>query len=253
MTANIANIAITENAGILEILFDRPERKNALTASMYQAMTAELEDAARRPDIAVVLLAGRGDSFCAGNDLSDFMAGPEGMESALAFTKTLARFDKPVVAAVQGAAVGIGTTMLLHCDLIYASPDARFIVPFVNLGLVPEAGSSLLLPAIIGHAKAAAMLLLGEPMIAQDAEQNGLVTAIVAAETLVDHARAKAAALAASPQAAVMTTLRLLRHDESSLLDRMDKEAELFQEALGSVEAQCAFQAFFARQPNTSS
>ena len=194
------SIAIIEDiAGVIEIHIDRPDKKNALTAPMYHAMTAALADASARADIAVVLFTANGDAFCAGNDLKDFMAGPEGGAAAFAFIRAIAAFDKPIVAAVQGLAVGVGTTMLLHCDLIYAAPDARFIMPFVNLGLVPEAGSSLLAPAPLGHAKAAAMLMLGEPMDAEAADRAGLVTAVVPADGLLAHARAQARILVAKP------------------------------------------------------
>ncbi|WP_037492539.1 enoyl-CoA hydratase-related protein [Sphingobium indicum] len=152
------SIAVIEQGGVLEIHIDRPDKKNALTAAMYRAMTAALADASARADIGVVLFAGRGDAFCAGNDLRDFMAGPEGGAAAFAFIRAIAAFDKPLVAAVQGLAVGVGTTMLFHCDLVYAAPDARFIMPFVNLGIVPEAGSSLL-----AHARAKAAALMAKP------------------------------------------------------------------------------------------
>ena len=177
------HIAIIEDQGVMEIQIDRPDKKNALTAAMYRAMIAALADASARPEIGVVLIAGRGDAFCAGNDIADFMAGPEGGAAAFDFIQAIAAFDKPLVAAVQGLAVGVGTTMLFHCDLVYAAPDARFVMPFVNLGLVPEAGSSLLAPAILGHARAAAMLMLGEPMDAEGADRAGFVTAIVTGRT----------------------------------------------------------------------
>jgi len=173
------HIAIIEEQGVMEIHIDRPDKKNALTGAMYRTMTAALADASMRADIGAVLIAGRGDAFCAGNDLQDFLAGPEGGAAAFAFIRAIATFDKPLVAAVQGLAVGVGTTMLFHCDLIYAAPDARFVMPFVNLGLVPEAGSSLLAPAILGHARAAAMLLLGEPMDADSAARAGSAGAVL--------------------------------------------------------------------------
>jgi enoyl-CoA hydratase/carnithine racemase len=242
-------IKVVEEGGVLEIHIDRPDKKNALTAAMYKAMTAALTDAAARPDIGAVLIAGKGDAFCAGNDLKDFTKGPEGGEAAFTFIRAIASFDKPVVAAVQGLAVGVGTTMLFHCDLVYAAPGARFITPFVNLGIVPEAGSSLLAPAIMGHAKAAAMLLLGEPMDAQAADRAGLVTAIVAADALLDHARAKAAALMAKPPQALAATRRLLKGDQRALIERIDEEGRLFSEMLETAEAQEAFAAFFEKRP----
>ncbi|WP_130752175.1 enoyl-CoA hydratase-related protein [Sphingobium xenophagum] len=242
------HIAVIEQAGVLEIHIDRPDKKNALTAAMYRAMTAALADASARADIGAVLFAGRGDAFCAGNDLKDFLAGPEGGAAAFAFIRAIAAFDKPLVAAVQGLAVGVGTTMLFHCDLIYAAPDARFVMPFVNLGIVPEAGSSLLAPALMGHAKAAAMLMLGESMDAEGADRVGLVTAIVPADQLLDHARAKAAALMAKPPQALAVTRRLMKGDPATLTARIDEEARLFRESLTSPEAQEAFTAFFEKR-----
>ncbi|MCP1470551.1 enoyl-CoA hydratase/carnithine racemase [Sphingobium sp. OAS761] len=243
------HIAISENEGVIEIRIDRPEKKNALTGAMYRTMTAALADAAGRPDVGAVLFSGSGDAFCAGNDLKDFMAGPEGGAAAFDFIRAIAAFEKPLVAAVQGLAVGVGTTMLFHCDLIYAAPDARFITPFVNLGIVPEAGSSLLAPTIMGHAKAAAMLLLGEPMDAETADRSGLVTAIVPPDGLIDHARRKAAALLAKPPEALMATRRLMKGDTAILSARIEEEARLFRERLASPEAQEAFAAFFEKRP----
>jgi enoyl-CoA hydratase/carnithine racemase len=242
------HIAVIEQAGVLEIHIDRPDKKNALTTAMYRAMTAALADASARADIGAVLFAGRGDAFCAGNDLKDFLAGPEGGAAAFAFIRAIVAFDKPLVAAVQGLAVGVGTTMLFHCDLIYAAPDARFVMPFVNLGIVPEAGSSLLAPALMGHAKAAAMLMLGEPMDAQGADRAGLVTAIVPADQLLDHARARAAALMAKPPQALAVTRRLMKGDPAMLTARIEEEARLFRESLTSPEAQEAFTAFFEKR-----
>ena len=241
-------IGILENQGVIEIHIDRPDKKNALTADMYRAMTAALADAAGRNEIGAVLFAGKGDAFCAGNDLKDFMAGPQGGEAAFAFIRAIANFEKPIVAAVQGLAVGVGTTMLFHCDLVYAAPDARFVMPFVNLGIVPEAGSSLLAPAALGYAKAAAMLLLGEPLDAQAADQAGLVTAIVPGDVLLDRARRKAAMLMAKPPQALAATRRLMKGDLTALNQRIEEEARLFRETLQSAEAQEAFAAFFEKR-----
>ncbi|GLV22990.1 enoyl-CoA hydratase [Sphingobium sp. TomMM35A] len=242
-------IGIIERDGVLEIHIDRPDKKNALTAAMYNSMTAALADASARKDIGAVLIAGKGDAFCAGNDLKDFTQGPQGGAAAFAFIRAIASFDKPLVAAVQGLAVGVGTTMLFHCDLVYAAPDARFIMPFVNLGIVPEAGSSLLAPAILGYAKAAAMLLLGEPMDAETADRAGLVTAVINGGELIEHARAKASALMQKPPLALAATRRLLKGDQALLLGRIDEEARLFEQMLESEEAQEAFAAFFEKRP----
>lgn len=237
-----------ERDGVLEIHIDRPDKKNALTAIMYRAMAAALAEASARKDIGAVLFAAKGDAFCAGNDLKDFMQGPQGGEAAFEFIRAIAAFEKPMVAAVQGLAVGVGTTMLFHCDLVYASPDARFIMPFVNLGIVPEAGSSLLAPATLGYAKAAAMLLLGEPMDAETADRAGLVSAIVPADRLLDHAQAKAAALMAKPPEALAMTRRLLKGDPAALFERIEEEARLVADRLQSHEAQEAFAAFFEKR-----
>src|ERR1700750_2164116 len=151
-------IETIENGGIIELHFDRPDKKNALTAAMYRTMTAALGEATQRADIDAVLIAGKGDAFCAGNDLDDFLSGPEGGQAAFEFIRAIAAFQKPIVAAVQGLAVGVGTTMLFHCDLVYAAPDARFVMPFVNLGIVAEAGATMLAPGTLGYAKAAQMM-----------------------------------------------------------------------------------------------
>jgi len=242
-------ILVTECEGVLEIIIDRPDQKNALTTAMYNQITSALRDAETRGEIGAVLIGARGDAFCAGNDLKDFMAGPAGMDAALEFVGTIVAFGKPIVAAVQGIAVGVGATMLFHCDLVYASTDARFIMPFVNLGLLPEAGSSLLAPMILGHAKASAMLLLGEPMNAEAADRAGFVTAVIAAEDLLEHARSKAIALVKQPPMALQTTRRLLRGDRQPLEARIAEETHHFREALKSAEAQEAFTAFFERRP----
>ncbi len=241
-------IEVSEAGGVIELRLDRADKKNALTAAMYHTLTAALAEASTRADVDAVLIAGNGDAFCAGNDIKDFLA-PGGGEAAFEFIRAIAAFDKPLVAAVQGLAVGVGTTMLLHCDLVYAAPDARFVMPFVNLGIVPEAGSSLLLPARIGHAKAAAMLLLGEPMDAASAEASGLVTAIVPAEKLLDHARAKAIALTQRPPEALAHTRRLMKGDTAALSERIDVESGLFQQCMQSAEAREAFMAFLEKRP----
>jgi enoyl-CoA hydratase/carnithine racemase len=240
-------IEVRDGGGVIELHLDRADKKNALTSAMYRTMTAALAEASTRPDIVAVLIAGKGDAFCAGNDIKDFLQ-PGGGDAAFAFIRARAEFDKPIVAAVQGLAVGVGTTMLLHCDLVYAAPGTRFITPFVNLGIVPEAASSMLLPARIGHAKAAQMLLLGEPLDAESAERGGLVTAIVSADALLDHARAKAAALTRQPPQALIDTRRLLKGDAAAVISRIEEEAELFAKAIDSAEAREAFTAFLEKR-----
>jgi enoyl-CoA hydratase/carnithine racemase len=234
--------------GVLVLRLNRAAKKNALTGAMYRALTAGLAEAARRPDIAAVLFEGEGDAFCAGNDIQDFLQ-PGGADAAMAFIRALGAFPKPMVAAVQGLAVGVGTTMLLHCDLVYAAPDARFVTPFTGLGLVPEAASSLLLPARIGHAKAAAMLLLGEPLGAEAADRAGLVTALVEGAALQAHALGRAKALASMPPAALAETRRLMKGDGAAVRAQMAAEEAAFAKALRSAEAKEAFTAFLEKRP----
>ena len=239
-----------EAAGVLELRFNRPDKKNAILGAMYDALTAALHDAAARPEVRAVLIGAEGDAFTAGNDIRDFLAMQGGLGDAppARFIHAIATCPKPLVAAVQGPAVGVGTTLLLHCDLVYASPAATFSVPFVNLGLVPEAGSSLLLPARIGHARAAALLMLGEVMDADAALQSGLLTGIVPADALQAHAHGKARALAGKPAAALAATRALMRGDPAALHDRMRAEASAFTTALASPEARAAFAAFLDRR-----
>jgi len=246
-------ILVHEADGVLELCFNRPEKKNAITGAMYDALTAALLDAAERPTIRVVLIAGEGETFTAGNDIKDFL----GMTGGLAntppsrFIHAIATFAKPLVAAVHGPAIGVGATLLLHCDLVYASPEASLLVPFVDLGLVPEAGSSLLLPSRVGCARAAALLLLGEAMDAQAALTAGLVNAIVSSETLRDHARGKARKLAAKPPGALAATRVLMRGEPDALHAHMRQESAAFAQALKSAEAREAFTAFLERRaPN---
>ncbi len=243
-------ILIHEADGVLELRFNRPEKKNAITGAMYGTLTAALQDAAVRSAVRAVLIAGEGDIFTAGNDIKDFLAMSGGLAGAppAQFIRAIATFGKPLVAAVHGPAIGIGTTLLLHCDLVYASPEATLSVPFVDLGLVPEAGSSMLLPARVGFARAAALLLLGEPMDAEAARTAGLVNAVVPAEALHAHARAKAQKLAAKPPAALAATRALMRGEPGALLAQMDLESAAFSRALQGAEAREAFTAFLERR-----
>ncbi len=234
--------------GVLALTIARPEKKNALTGAMYRALKDALDYASDDPSIRVVLLSGEGDAFCAGNDISGFL--PENRtEDALVFIRAIAGFGKPIVAAVQGLAVGVGTTMLLHCDLVFAAPGTRFTVPFAKLGIVPEAAASLLLPQRLGPAKAAAMLLLGEAIDAESAERAGLITAVIPAEELLDHARTKAMALLAMPPRSLAETRRLMRGDWDAIERRLGEEEEAFRTALAGAEAQEAFSAFLEKRP----
>ncbi len=245
------NILIHEAGGVLELRFNRPDKKNAILGGMYDALTAALHDATARPEVRAVLIAAEGDTFTAGNDIGDFLAMSGGLREAppAVFIRALAAFGKPLAAAVQGPAVGVGTTLLLHCDLVYASPAATFSTPFVDLGLVPEAGSSLLLPARIGHARAAALLMLGESLDAPAALAAGLLTGIVPVDELLAHVRAKAAKLAAKPVGALAATRALMRGDPAAMQARIREEEEAFGHALASPEARTAFAAFLNRRP----
>jgi enoyl-CoA hydratase/carnithine racemase len=218
---------------------------------MYEALTEALMRAGET-DVRVVLLAGTEGVFTGGNDLSDFVVNPPQDESSpvFRFLEAVSTFEKPIVAAVAGPAVGIGTTVLLHCDLVYAAPTARFSLPFVNLGLSPEAASSYLLPLTVGLPKASEWLLLGEPFGAEEAQRTGLVNAIVPEHELMAHATGRAEALATRPPASVRLTKRLLRqHHAEAVRAVMREEAQYFLERLQTEEAAEAFTAFFEKRP----
>jgi enoyl-CoA hydratase/carnithine racemase len=231
-------ILTSSAGGICELRFDRAEKRNAITHRMYQALAAGLHAAQADEAVRVVLLSGAGASFCAGNDLNDFVGGPEftSAHPVMDVLRTLATFDKPLVAAVHGPVVGIGVTLLLHCDLVVAAHGTQLIMPFVSLGLVPEAGSSLLLPRLTGQQRAAQLLLLGEPLDAAGAERLGLVNRVVDADKLLDEARALAERLVRQPAEALRATRRLLRGDPAELLARIEAEAQVFGARLKSQE-----------------
>ncbi len=247
-----AGVEIAREGAVVVAAFARPEKKNAITGAMYDALIAAFEEAEGDAGVGALVLAGRGGVFTAGNDIADFLAVAAGGARdprafpAFRFVEKLAAFEKPLVAAVDGLAVGVGTTLCFHCDLVYASPGARFRMPFVDLGLVPEAGSSLLVPQRFGRTKATELLMLGEPFDGQAACDLGLVNAVVPAEGLLAHAVARAAALAAKPRSALMTTRRLMRGDLEPLKARMAEESAAFAAALASPEARAAFMAFMA-------
>jgi enoyl-CoA hydratase/carnithine racemase len=240
--------------GVLHLALDRPEKKNAITRAMYGALADALADAAEDGAVRAAVLSGRGGVFTAGNDLGDFMQGPPtGPDSPVfRFLSAAVGFPKPLVAAVAGPAVGIGTTILLHCDLAYAAPDAVFKMPFVDLGLVPEAASSLLLPRLAGPMRAAELLLFGEAFSAERAYEIGLVNAVVGDPG--GHALERAGVLARKPPAAVRQTKALLRRASADAVgETLSHEGRLFVERLASPEAQEAFTAFFEkREPDFS-
>ena len=237
------------SGGVLTLTLNRPEKKNALTRAMYQTLGDAIDSATADPAVRCILLQGEGDAFTAGNDLGDFaavnrLASPGDAPRRLnPLLSALARTATPIVVAVQGRAVGIGTTMLLHCDLVFLSDDALLTTPFVNLALVPEAASSLLLPARIGHARAFSMFVLGEAVDAPTAVGWGLANAVYPRQELHARARAAAEAIAARPQSAVTRTKTLLR-DAVLLLARMEAEGTHFAAQLTSPEAREAFAAF---------
>lgn len=244
------HIVTTRSGHVLEVRMNRPEKKNALTRAMYSGMADAFETADRDPAIRVVLLTGTGDTFTSGNDIKDFQVrAAEGSEGAGSrFLPTISTMQTPLIVAVNGAAVGVGTTMLAHCDLIVAARTARFVMPFTSLGLVPEAGSSLLFPRLLGPQRASALLLLGEPMDADTALQWGFVNRVVEGAALMDTARALAQRLAALPPEAVRLTKRLIRHGTPDLAGRIAEELRLFGERLTSPEAREAFAAFMEKR-----
>jgi enoyl-CoA hydratase/carnithine racemase len=247
----MTEVLISQAAGVLELRLDRVAKKNALTHAMYTTLAGALREARADSQVRVVLLTAAGETFCAGNDIGDFMARSDGSGASAGslFIEGLVEFDKPLVAAVQGAAIGIGATMLLHCDLVYASATARLRMPFVNLGLVPEAGSSLLLPLRVGEAVAAEILLLGAWIDAERAKELRLVNAVLPSTSeLVAFARARAEELASCPPRAVHMTRALFRGDRELLRARVQEELRAFADRMTSPEAKEAFTAFFERR-----
>lgn len=244
-------VRVTQDGAVLEIVFARPEKKNALSNAMYRAAIQALDEAHQNMAIRVVLFGAEGDAFTAGNDIADFAGEAAGNNTGLAardFVAALARAEKPIVAAVSGLAVGVGTTMLLHCDLVYVAETARLTTPFVNLALVPEAASSLLLPARIGHVRAFAMFALGEGLSGAEAFALGLANKALPADAVLPAAREAARALAMRPFGAIVATKKLMR-DAERMLARIDEESAIFAQRLQTAEAREAFRAFAERRP----
>ncbi|ABQ25794.1 enoyl-CoA hydratase [Geotalea uraniireducens] len=242
--------------GIFTICFNRPEKKNALNLAMYAALVDSLGEADRDDAVRVVLLTGNGECFTSGNDLADFMTAPpiSAESPVMQFLAAISRFRKPLVAAVIGSAVGVGVTMLLHCDLVYAGTGAVLQLPFVNLGLCPEAGSTLLFPRLMGHQRAAELLLLGEPFSAEKACSVGIVNGVFPDVEVLAAARTKALQLAARPAAAVRLAKALLKKEyAASLEETIADEGAHFVKRLMSPEAGEALRAFMERrQPDFS-
>ena len=247
-SAVAAHILVDKAGGVLTLTLNRPEKKNALTRAMYRTIADTLDGAGEDPDVRCILIQAAGDAFTAGNDLADFAAEASGESDALLregnpLLAALPRTRKPLVAAVQGRAVGVGVTLLLHCDLVFVAEDAVLTTPFVNLALVPEAASSLLLPARIGHVRAFSMFVLGEAVDGSTAVAWGIANAAVPAGDLRARARAAAEAIAAKPPTAVAKTRALMR-DEPAVVAQLAREGEHFLAQLRSPEALEAFAAF---------
>jgi enoyl-CoA hydratase/carnithine racemase len=242
-------VLVTRAGDVCEVRLNRPEKRNAITFVMYEQLTRALHAAQSEQTVRAVLLSGEGASFSAGNDLQDFLSGPalSASHPAMQFLRMLATFDKPLLAAVQGQTVGIGVTMLLHCDLIIAARGTQLSLPFVALGLVPEAGSSLLLPRLIGQQRAAELLFLGQPFNADTAYRLGLVNSVVEEGSLLEEARTLARAVAQQPPEALVATRRLLRGDTGELLARIEEEARIFGAQLQSEEFRARVRAFLSR------
>jgi enoyl-CoA hydratase/carnithine racemase len=248
----MSDINTVRSSGILSVELNRPAKKNAITAAMYTTLAGIFRDAAADSGVRVVLWHGAGGSFSAGNDVEDFLKNPPGPgESPQAhLMDAFIGFEKPIVAAVQGAAIGGGTTMLTHCDFVYAGESAKFQMPFVNLGLVPEFGSSFSVPARIGHLRAAELVLLGDPFDGRRAAELGLVTRVVPDQDLMATATATAQKLAAKPNAALRACKRLIKRASiGQLKEAVKVENQEFAERLRSADAKEAFSAFLEKRP----
>ena len=251
----MSDILTHVEAGVMTLTFNRVDKKNSITRAMYAALADGLERAAQDAAVRVALIQGDATVFSAGNDIGDFQnapadPGPREEQPVWRFLRAIASFPKPIVAAVCGPAVGVGTTMLFHCDLVYAGDNAAFAMPFVNLGLCPEAGSSLLAPQLVGHQRAAELLLLGEPFLAETARDLGLVNRITAPTEVNELAGAQARRLASKPMSSLLETKRLLKQgQQAALLERVAEEAAVFARMLGEPAAREAFTAFMEKRP----
>lgn len=248
----MSDIEIARSGGVQTIRLNRAPKKNALTSAMYAAMADAIETGDAADDVAAHVIVGSGGVFSSGNDINDFLATAQGgaaPQAVLRFIRLLPVVKKPMIAAVDGAAIGIGTTLLFHCDLVYATPTAVFATPFLDLGLVPEAASSLLMPQRMGYARAFEMLALGAPFSAERMLAAGLLNAVVPAAELEGKAMEAAAELAKKPPEALAAARRLMRGDPAEIVRRTDEEAHTFAKRLASPEAREAFQAFLEKRP----
>jgi len=249
-------ISTSKANGICTIEFNRPEKKNAITAAMYQTIAAALHDAEADATVRVILFCGKPEAFTAGNDLEDFLKNPPNSSDSpvFQFMSALCHAAKPVVAAVSGVAVGIGTTMLMHCDLVYAAENAKFSMPFSQLGLCPEFASSILLPQLAGYHRAAEKLMLGEPFLAEEAREMGLINKVLPTAELLPYAQAQAAKLVGLPASSIRTAKRLMKANQATEIDaKMLEEIKYFGAMLTAPEAKEAFSAFLQkRKPDFS-
>ena len=244
---------ITErSASVLRVQLNRPAKKNAMTSSMYVTLAEIFTDAAKNEQTRVVLWHGAGDSFCAGNDIEDFLKNPPGPGDSpqARLMNALVDFDKPIVAAVQGAAIGGGTTMLTHCDFVYAGESAKFRMPFIDLAVLPEFGSSCSIPAMMGHIRAAELILLGLPFDARRALELGFVNQVVSDQNLLATASETARKLAAKPAGALQASKRLMKRSfRGQIKAAMKAENEAFSAQVRSEDAREAFAAFLQKRP----
>ena len=252
----MSDILTHVDAGVMTLTFNRLEKKNSITSAMYGVMADALAQASADAAVRVVVIQGHESIFSAGNDIGDFLnQAPSTQDSPVfRFLRGIASFEKPLIAAVAGPAVGIGTTLLLHCDLVYAGDNAAFSMPFVNLGLCPEAASSLLVPQMMGYHRAAEALLMGEPFFAEAAQEVGLVNRVEPPTEVNGYAQAQARKLAAKPLTSLIATKRLMKGgDQQAVLQKMDEEGQSFGRMLREPAAREAFGAFMEkRKPNFS-
>jgi enoyl-CoA hydratase/carnithine racemase len=251
----MSDILTHTDAGVMTITFNRLDKKNSITSAMYTTMADAVAQAAADASVRVVLFQGHESIFSAGNDIGDFLNQPPGTQESpvFRFLRGIATFEKPLLAAVAGPAVGIGTTLLFHCDLVYAGDNAAFSMPFVNLGLCPEAASSWLVPRMFGYHRAAEALLMGEPFFAEAAQEVGLVNRVVPPTEVNGYAQAQARKLAGKPLSSLIETKRLMKGDTQAVLQKMDEEGKSFGRMLREPAAQEAFGAFMEkRKPDFS-
>jgi enoyl-CoA hydratase/carnithine racemase len=245
------HIVTTLRDGILQIRINRPEKKNALTQDMYTAIATALAQADENPEVRAVTLTGTGDSFTSGNDVADFLkrdTTSSDQRPVGAFLAAIAAIRKPLIAGVNGMAIGVGVTMLLHCDLVYAAESATFQMPFTNLGVVPEAASSQLLPQMVGYHRAAELMLLGERIDARRALEIGVINGVSPASELAAVVSARAALIAAKPASSILATKALLRRAPEAIPARMSVENAEFARLLQTPEARAIMQAFLDRR-----